>query len=77
MKAKVPREWDIFCENVRWLAEQHNLTNQEMASAMHISEPMLLRIINHEMPQQLCVNVILTTATHFGYELSTLFRPLW
>lgn len=65
---------EIFCENIKKLRKQHNLTKKEMARKLRISIPTLNIIEKGELPKRLTVDIIYAIVDEFNIRADDLFK---
>lgn len=63
-------EIEIFMKNISTLRKRHNLTKQEMAERIHVSERQLDLIESGEWPAEIEVEVMVYIQRHFGISLA-------
>lgn len=66
----------IFCENIKWLKTKYGLSNQRMATILHISVASLRCLLQGKIPPRMSAAVILHAADFFHYLPADLFNPL-
>lgn len=65
-----------LCENIRKLRHQNDLSIEEMAARLNISEEMLTTLENGRLPDDLEVESLVRIEKEFGISLKELFLPL-
>ena len=64
----------LFCRNIKMLREEYNISKEEMAKILGISQKTLSLIENDIIIPQLSLKVVFRTARYFGIEPAYLFH---
>lgn len=64
---------DIFCSNITWLRQHHNLTYRQMANIIHISVRSLKRMERGELPWTVDAESLLAIKYAFNVSAQDMF----
>ena len=67
------KEFDYFCENIRFLRKSEKLSQAEMARIMKTSVKTLSRIERGELPPKTSTRIIFNLSAHFHIHPKFLF----
>lgn len=69
-------ELNIFCQNVRILRENNNLSKKEMAEKLGISTKSLNKIESGVVPKRLSCDILAYIYLNFGVDVIEIFTPI-
>mgnify|MGYP003292088415 CR=1 FL=1 len=68
--------WKIFSNNIKWLREQCEFSEEKMAKILGISVDMLKKIECGELPKELNCEILLRIHIVFGIDASRMWEEL-
>lgn len=70
------KEISIFCKNIKYLREKHNLEKREMADICGIDIPSLEKIEKGILPDSISIDIVINLYRHFNISPEKFFAPL-
>lgn len=68
------KELDTFCANIRYLRQQRQLSQKEMAALLHISVDYVRRLERGEVPPRMTLEPAIYCYYIFGFSLDVLLH---